>query len=178
MHFRVTLARNVLGRARGCDDGGIDHCAALQHQAIGSEHVVDGVKELLGQIVTLYQVAAAQDADPIGQAISVSQASKGAVERHINQSYFHGEVAQIEQLLQLMITQRRLMCKWLASSGFGCFLGLKLRNELTPGRNAFHELKQFHLARSSGAQVQINRLLVHSRIVASTVGVTHVWGKF
>jgi hypothetical protein len=46
--------------------------------------------------------------------------------------------------------------------------------KLTPGHNALDEFKQFHLARAPGAPVQIKGLLVHSRIVAPTVGVTHV----
>ena len=57
MLLRVVVARAVLGRAGCGDDGGIDHCAALQHQAFGSEHAVDGLKELLGQVMPLHQVA-------------------------------------------------------------------------------------------------------------------------
>ena len=178
MHFRVKLAGAVLGRVGCGDDGGIDHGAALQHEAFGFEYAVDRRKELLGHIVTLHQVAKAQDADPVGQAISVSQSGKAAVKRGIKQRFFHGEVAQSEQLLQQMQTQHGLMCKWRASSGLGRCHDRKLRYELTPRHNAFHEFKQFHLARAPGAQVQIKGSLVHARIVASTVGVAHASGEF
>jgi hypothetical protein len=63
-------------------------------------------------------------------------------------------------------------------AGLGRCHDRKLRYELTPRHNAFHEFKQFHLARAPGAQVQIKGLLVHARIVASTVGVAHASGEF
>ena len=175
MHFRVTLARAVLSRARCGDGGGIDRCAASQHQAFGSEHVVDGLKELLGQVVSLHQVtwtwgfAKAQDADSVGHTISVAQASKGAVQRRIEQGFFHGEVAQTEQVLQQLKTQHGLVCKWRASGGLGRRHSRKLRYKLTPGHNAFHQFKQFHLAPAPDTQVEMKGLFVHAGVVASTV---------
>jgi len=77
-----------------------------------------------------------------------------------------------------MKTQHGLVCKWRASGGFGRRHGRELRYKLAPRYNALHEFKQFHLARSPGAQVQIKGLLIHSRIVASTVGVSYLQGEF
>ena len=122
-------------------------------------------------------MAKTQDADSVGQTISVSQTSKVTVQRRIKERVFHGEVAQTEQLLQQMKTQHGLVCKWRASCGFGRRYGRELRYKLTPGYNALHEFKQFHLARSPRAQVQLKGLSVHSRIVASTVGASHVSGE-
>lgn len=154
MHFLITLARAVPGRTGCGHDGGITRCAALQHQAFDSVHILRGLKEFLDQIVTLRQVAKAQDADPGRQAISVSQASKGLVQRRIKQCFFHGEVTQTEQLSQQMKTLHSLMCKWRAFGGLGRCHRRKLRYKLTPEHNDFHEFKQFHLARTTGAQVR------------------------
>ena len=123
-------------------------------------------------------VAKARDADPVLQAIRASQANKAAVQRHSKQRFSHSVVAQTEQLLQQMQTQHGFVCKWPASCGLGRRHAFALRYKLTPGHNAFDQLKQFHLARATGAQVQIKGLLVHSRIDASTVAATRVSGEF
>ena len=48
VHLRVALATGVLGRARRRDQRGIDHRAAAQHQALGTQQQVDGGQDALG----------------------------------------------------------------------------------------------------------------------------------
>jgi hypothetical protein len=69
-------------------------------QASGFEHGVDGVEELLGQLVLFQQVAKPQDADPIGMSGIGIQSSKVSVQRRFEQGLFHREVAQPKELLQ------------------------------------------------------------------------------
>ena len=125
-----------------------------------------------------HEAAKAQDADPVGQTLSVAQASKGAVQRRIKQGLLVGKVTQTEQFLQQMKRRHGLVCKWWASGGFGRRRGRERRHKLTQGYNALREFKQFHLARSPGAQLQPKGFSARSRNIASTIGVSYVSGEF
>lgn len=51
MHLGVTLSSLVLGEVGGLDDGGIDQRALLHHDASVTKPLVDGFKELAGQLM-------------------------------------------------------------------------------------------------------------------------------
>lgn len=179
MHLGVTLTAAVFGRAWCGDDGGVDDGAAVQHQATHPEHGVDGLKEFLGQVVFLQQVTETQDADPIGQSGVCTQSRKVAVQRRLEQGFFHGEVAQAEELLQQVQAQHGLVRKGWTSGCLRWHHGRELRNKIGPRNDAVHQLQQFHLARSLRAQVQAKVLLLHADIFRSAGGVHALrWAEF
>lgn len=154
VHLWVTLSAVVLGRTGCRDDGGIDDSTAVQHQAPGFEHGVDGLEELLGQIVLFQQVTETQDADPIGHSGVYIQSSKVPVQRCLEQGFFHGEVAQAEELLKQIKAQHGLVRKGWTPSCLRWRHRRELRNKLWPRNNAVHQFQQFHLARAPRAQVR------------------------
>jgi hypothetical protein len=58
-------------------------------------------------LVLFEQVAKAQDADPVGDALDAGEARKLAVQRGLEQGFFHGQVTQTEPLLEEMNAQHR-----------------------------------------------------------------------
>src|SRR3546814_7552407 len=90
----------VLGRAVGRNQGGVDGCAALEQQALGGQRAVDGSQYLNAELVLFEQVAKAQDAHAIRNALSARETSEVTVQRRLEQCLFHGQVRQAEPLLQ------------------------------------------------------------------------------
>ena len=109
VHFRVPFATAVLGGTGCSDDGGIDDGAAVQHESAWPKHGIDGLEELLGQIVFFQQVAETQDADPIRQPSVFFHSGKRAVQRRLEQGLFHGDVTQVKELLEQVQAQHGLV---------------------------------------------------------------------
>lgn len=59
-------------------------------------------------IGAVQQVAKAQDADPVGDALDAEQANKLPVKRGLEQGLFHGQVTQAEPLLDEVNAQHGL----------------------------------------------------------------------
>ena len=86
VHLRVSFTAGVLGRARCGDQRGIDHCAAAQHQALGTQQQIDGCQDSLGQLVLLQHMAESQDGALVGQpVIPAAQAGEVAEQGHVVQ---------------------------------------------------------------------------------------------
>lgn len=109
VHLGVALPVLVLGRAGRGNQGGIDHRAALEHQAARHQAGVDGGQNLRCQLVLLQQVTKAQDGALIGQAGDACiKSSKLTVQRHVVQGLFHSRVGMTKELLQQVNAQHRL----------------------------------------------------------------------
>ena len=68
MHFGVSLAFVVLGRAGRCNKRGVHRRACLEHQATINQLGVDGGQDLLAQPVGFKQVTKPQDGALVGQS--------------------------------------------------------------------------------------------------------------
>lgn len=56
VHLEVSLAFGILGRARCSHDGGVDHRAGLEHQALLSQRGVDSGQRFRRELLLLQQV--------------------------------------------------------------------------------------------------------------------------
>ena len=93
VHLGVALATAILGGTWRGNQGGIDHSAGLEHQALGAQGGVDGAEHLLAQAVGFEQVTKAQDGGLVGQARGTGiEAGKLAVKRHVVQGFLHGRI--------------------------------------------------------------------------------------
>ena len=99
MHLRVALTTVVLGRAGCRNQGGIDHAATLEHQAVRAEFVVDDLQDTWAQVIRFEQVAKVQDADPIRDSVIAAQAHKITVVHHLKQGFFGSKLRQSKPLL-------------------------------------------------------------------------------
>lgn len=91
-----------LSIANGCrDQRGIHHRARAQHQALGRQGAVDRRQYTDAQFVFFEQVAKAQDGALVGQTMNTDiQARELTEQGHVVQRLFHGQVRQVEPLLQ------------------------------------------------------------------------------
>jgi len=106
VHLRIPLPFLVLGRTGRRDQGGI-HNRPLPHRHTPlAELDLDGLKNLLAQLVLLQQVAEGEDRglirDPIADQLDARKAAHGG---HLDQGLFHRRIAQRIPLLQQMDPQ-------------------------------------------------------------------------
>ena len=100
VHLGVTLTGTFLGGAGGCDQGGIDHRARLEHQALGGQGGVDGAQQLQAKVMFFEQVANPQDGGFVGQSGDASiEPCKLTVQRGVMRGFFHGGVRQPTPML-------------------------------------------------------------------------------
>lgn len=104
MHFRVAIASAVLGRTGRSNQGGVLHCALLEHQAFVDERGVDGDQDSFSQLMLFEQMAKAQDAYPIRDALRTAQTHKLPLE----QSLFHDQVRPAKPLFDEVDAQHGL----------------------------------------------------------------------
>jgi hypothetical protein len=90
MHLRVALAGAVLGRTGRGNQRGIDHRTALEQQALGRQRGVDRPQYVDAELVSFEQVTKPQDAHAIRKALGAREASEVAVQRRLEQGFFHG----------------------------------------------------------------------------------------
>lgn len=114
LHAKVPLVP-LLGRTGRSYQGGVHHRTLFEHQAFVGQGGVDHCQYLRGQLVFFEQVAKAQDADPVGDALDICEASKLVVQRGLEQGFLHGQVTQTEPLLEEMNAQHRHQLKRRAS---------------------------------------------------------------
>jgi hypothetical protein len=122
-HLRIPLPVFVFGGAGRRDQGGLHEHALPHRHAPCAEVCFDGLKNLLAKLVFLQQVSEAQDRGLIGDPVADQlDAGKAAERGHLNQSLFHGRVAERIPLLQEMNPQHRCQrIRWLPAflAGFG-----------------------------------------------------------
>src|SRR6185312_1023817 len=70
MHFRITLALGILGRARCGDDRGIDNGALRQAQATPLQYLTYDLEDLRAELVLLQQMAKAHHRRLVGHRLT------------------------------------------------------------------------------------------------------------
>jgi hypothetical protein len=162
MHLGITLAFDILSRARRRDQRGI-HCRArLQQQPLVGQQVVDDAQHVGGQVMLVQQMPKPQDRALVGQAIEHAiELGKLAVHRHVMQRFFHRRIAQAKPLLQVMDAQHGLDGKgWAARLGLGP-VRLDHADQHIPRHNFVHLLQELALARLLCRWVQSQADLLH-----------------
>ena len=107
-HLRIPLPLFVFGGAGRRDQGGIDDRALPHRHAPSAEVSLDGLKDLLPQLVLLQQVAEGQDRRLIGDPMTDQLDARKMVHGgHLDKGLFHGRVAERLPLLQELVTQHR-----------------------------------------------------------------------
>jgi len=161
-HLRVAFTAAVPGRTRRRDQRGIDHRAALEHQTLGAQQLVDRLQDLFGQLVLLQYMAEPQDGRFVGQpVIPTAQPGEVPEQRHIVQRVFHRRVRQVEPLLHEVNAQHRL--HWKRRSATAAF-GHERRNQrhqLRPRHYTFHVTEKLAAPRAFGRVGQAQALLLH-----------------
>ena len=177
VHLRVTLASGVLGRAGCRNQGGVDSCAALEQQALGGQRAVDSSQYLNAELVLFEQVAKAQNAHAIRNALGAGEAREVAVQRRLEQSLFHGQVRQAEPLLQKMNAQHGLVRKGRTPRAGYRRGRCDQRDEFAPRHHQLHLVQEHGLARAPRAQIQSQfGLFLHDLIVLLHQPSRH-WGR-
>lgn len=99
LHLRAALAAAVLVGTGRCNQGGVQHRAALEHHALGAQHIVDGLQDLDGQLVLLQRMPEPMDGDLIGQPlVSDFQTRKLAEHRYVTQRFLNRRITLSKQL--------------------------------------------------------------------------------
>lgn len=151
MHFRVTLAAAVLG-GTGCgNQGGIDHGANFEHQALGGQGGIDGGHDLDAQVVFFEQMAKPQNGGFVRQpGDACVQSGKLAVQGRIMQGFFHGRIRKTEPLLHEVDAQHGRYRKGRASGLTGRRMRFNQRNQFSQRHHQVHLIKKLALARPLG----------------------------
>lgn len=99
MHLAVTLSTLIFGGVGGFDDGGIDQRALLHHNASVTKPLVDGFKELAGQLMLLKQITEVHDGSAVRNGLVKGVFGKQTHRGNLVESIFHGAVAEVVPLL-------------------------------------------------------------------------------
>lgn len=92
MHLWIALSVLVLGRARRCDQCGIDRSACLEQQALGCQKLVDSGQNLLGQLVFLQPMTKPQDGALVRHPPMGIKTCKLPVDRGVKEGLFHRQI--------------------------------------------------------------------------------------
>jgi hypothetical protein len=155
VHLRITLTHAVLGRARHCNQRGIDGRSGLEHQAFGDQGGVDRDQQLNAQGVLFEQVAKAQDGGLVRHSGHAwVKAGEHAVMRRVLQCPFHGWVRQTEPLIQEVDAYRHKGKD--RTTAFGARTSrcerLEQPKQFPPRNNQVHLIEKRSLARALGDQ--------------------------
>ena len=172
VHLGVASLVSVFDGTRCGNQGGV-HCTAFfEHQAALSQYGIDFSQNFDCKAVFLQPVAQPQDgalAKPqvsIGQAHVVIPADELAVQRGVEEGFFHGRVRQVEPLLQEVSAQHRLQRKrWPTGATFGVVRGYEV-NQLGPRNDAVHLVKKDRFAGFAHRQRKTERSLTRNRFHA------------
>ena len=167
VHFGVALFVLVLGRTRCGNQGGINGAALFEQQPFVGQAGVDGGQDLLGNLVCFKQMAKAQNRDTVWQSFAVGEARKLAVQRDIEQRFFHRHIAQTEPLLQQVQAQHGFVLKRWAPRFLCRRRCMDQRDQFAPRNHQLHFVEKRRFARAPCAQVQAKVLLLHGGIVSA-----------
>ncbi len=173
VHFGITLAVLVLGRTGRGYQGDVHHRALLEHQAFIGRGGVDHGQYFRAQLVFFKQVAKTQDAAQVGSVLDAGEACKLAVQRGLEQGFFHGQVAQAEPRLQEMNAQHRYQPKRQVPGHGPLCMQRNQRQQLRPRHHHHHLVVDQRFACPPRAQVQSKFLLGHDAIVPVTPSSRH-----
>jgi hypothetical protein len=88
--------------------GGVHGGAHPEQQAALLQQLIDGAQYVVGQLVLLQSVAKPQDGALTGQSAKGAQLGEFAVQRCVEEGFFHGRVRQAEPLLHEVHPQHGL----------------------------------------------------------------------
>ena len=141
VHLRIALALLVLGRARGCDQGGIDDRALFHRHALLLQMGIHRLKDLLAKIVLLQEMAEAEDRglirDPLTDQVDACETTH---RRHLDQGILHRWMTEVVPLLHQVNSQhglQRVGRTATLAAGLG-IVGLDQIDERIAGHNRLH----------------------------------------
>ena len=140
--------------------------AFLEHQPLGRQRRVHGLKHLRRQLVLLQQVPQAQDAHAIRQGRHFTQARKPAPVWIAEQRLFHSDVGQIELLLKKVNAQHDPGAEWRAASFNVVRVWLDQREPLRRRHYALHLVEELALVGSAASRSQPEGSLLQAFIVS------------
>ena len=179
VHLGVALTSAVLSGARCSNQGGVHHRTGLEQQALGGQLGVDDLQDLGAQLVRFEQMAKAQDADPVRNALGAADAHEVLVKTGLEQSLFGSQVRQPKPLLRVVNAQHHCQIKRRTSRlGRRCVRGDQCQ-QLGPRHYLLHLIKQGLLACAPGTEVQAKIFLFHA-INARNLGasIKSIGGEF
>jgi hypothetical protein len=160
MHLGVTGLVLVFGRTRCGNQGGIDGATFLEHQTAFSQDGIDLSEDLGGQSVLLQAMAESQDGALIRQANVIAQAHKLAVQRGVEEGFFHARVRQVEPLLQEVRTQHRQQRKRRSTGASFRVMRCNEVHQPRPRNDTIHFVKKDRFAGLAVAQKKTERGLI------------------
>ena len=164
VHLGVALTSAVLSGARCRNQGGVHHRTGLEQQALGGQLGVDDLQDLGAQLVRFEQMAKAQDADPVRNALGAADAHEVTVKAGLEQSLFGSQVRQPKPLLQVVNAQHHCQIKRRAPRlGQRC-VRRDHHLQFTPRQILLHFIEQDLLAHASHAQIKTKVFLFYEVI--------------
>ena len=169
VHLGVALTSAVLSGARCSNQGGVHHRTGLEQQALGGQLGVDDLQDLGAQLVRFEQMAKAQDADPVRNALGAADAHEVTVKAGLEQSLFGSQVRQPKPLLQVVNAQHHCQIKRRAPRlGQRC-VRRDDRHQFTAKHDLLHFIEQDLLARAPDAQIQTKSFCFMQSVMAICV---------
>src|SRR3546814_7362501 len=114
---------------------------------------------LNAELVLFEQVAKAQDAHAIRNALSARETSEVTVQRRLEQCLFHGQVRQAEPLLQKMNAQHGLVRKGRTPRARYRRGRCDQRDEFAPRHHQHHLVQEHGLASSAEPPSELQSLM-------------------
>jgi hypothetical protein len=142
VHLRVTFTRTVLGGTGRGDDGRVHDAAALEHQALARQVGIDFLKEVIGQVIGLQQMAKVQDGCFIRDRLGQVQSREAAHARDLVQRLFHRRIAQGEPVLHQVYPKHRVQRIRPATTSGHRVVGLNQLEQRLPRHNQLHLLQE------------------------------------
>lgn len=148
MLLRITLFLFILGRTRCGDDRGINNRTSVYFQNILLQALIDQRKELIAQIVWLYQMAEVTDGRFIrSRFIAQINTDEFAHHARIIDRFLSRRIRQIKPVLQKTDPQYTLDTNRAATSAL-CLRIIRFNgvNQSLPGNNGFHIVEKLLFA--------------------------------